>query len=219
MKTISQDCSDAELSAAVAEPLVLKPWPRHPRYLVSNDGFLYTVGQRHKSGVWIKYEQPRKLSRSLHPTLGYLRGSVWAGKRQTHVWLHRAVLEAHVGPCPEGQQAAHLNGNKADCRLTNLQWVTPAENMAHQRLHGTALLGKKNHMATLSDMQALTAVMMRAVGIPTRQIATWFNVTTDCILAVHNLRNRKEIFTAQSVVALLRAHGITIADGKQEAGK
>ncbi len=50
-----------------------------------------------------------------------------------HILVHHAVLLAWVGPCPEGYQCDHLNGNNVDNRLCNLQWVTPSENQRRAR--------------------------------------------------------------------------------------
>ena len=49
--------------------------------------------------------------------------------RHHHILIHRAVLLAWVGPCPEGYEADHLNGITTDNRIENLEWVTPAENV------------------------------------------------------------------------------------------
>ncbi|WP_336158169.1 HNH endonuclease signature motif containing protein [Amycolatopsis sp. VC5-11] len=51
--------------------------------------------------------------------------------------VHRLVLEAFVGPRPEGQEARHLNGNPADNRLHNLAWGTSSQNKADMVRHGT----------------------------------------------------------------------------------
>ena len=50
--------------------------------------------------------------------------------------LHRMVLEAFVGPRPEGLECRHLNGDRSDARLSNLQWGTHAENMQDRERHG-----------------------------------------------------------------------------------
>lgn len=68
--------------------------------------------------------------------------------------IHRLVLEAFVGECPEGKQCAHLNGDPADCRLSNLAWVSPTENASHKHAHGTHLHGTKCNLAVLDDDQA-----------------------------------------------------------------
>jgi hypothetical protein len=49
--------------------------------------------------------------------------------------IHRLVLEAFVGPCPDGMWARHLNGDRNDSRLKNLAWGTPSENGADRAEH------------------------------------------------------------------------------------
>lgn len=85
---------------------------------------------------------------------GYLRVQVVLRSGDTRQLLaHRAVLLAFVGPCPEGQQGAHLNGNRLDNRLENLKWCTAAENTAHKQAHGTATAaGEDNPNARLCDV-------------------------------------------------------------------
>ena len=65
--------------------------------------------------------------------------------------VHRLVLTAFVGPCPDGMEAAHINGCKTDNRLANLQWVTHRENESHKLLHGTHSIGEKNGCAKLTE--------------------------------------------------------------------
>lgn len=42
--------------------------------------------------------------------------------------VHRLVLEAFVGPCPEGMEACHGPGGPGDNRISNLRWDTQKEN-------------------------------------------------------------------------------------------
>lgn len=65
--------------------------------------------------------------------------------------VHRLVTDAFLGPIPAGLQRAHLNGNKLDARLENLAFVTPRENAAHKKAHGTCRSGQSHHCAKLSE--------------------------------------------------------------------
>jgi hypothetical protein len=43
--------------------------------------------------------------------------------------LHRVIWEEHYGAIPEGKFIDHINGNKTDNRLENLQLLTNTENV------------------------------------------------------------------------------------------
>lgn len=57
--------------------------------------------------------------------------------------IHVMVLEAFVGPRPDGQVARHLNGNPQDGRLVNLAWGTWEENAQDSLRHGTNMYAKR----------------------------------------------------------------------------
>lgn len=50
--------------------------------------------------------------------------------------VHRLVALAFIGPCPEGMEVLHINGEPDDNRLENLRYGTRAENVADTIRHG-----------------------------------------------------------------------------------
>lgn len=60
-------------------------------------------------------------------------------------YLHRLVLEAFVGPSPEGMEACHENGVRGDNRPENLRWDTRTENVKDAIKHGTHHWASKTH--------------------------------------------------------------------------
>jgi hypothetical protein len=53
--------------------------------------------------------------------------------------VHRLVLEAFVGPCPEGKEARHFpDRDPRNNRLDNLSWATRTTNQRDRDFHGTS---------------------------------------------------------------------------------
>jgi len=93
-----------------------------PGYWVSNMGRV-----RSKRGKFLK---------PVPNNCGYPRITLYGGKR-VGTYLHTLVLETFVGPRPANMQVRHLNGNRADPRLSNLAYGTAQENRADRIGHGT----------------------------------------------------------------------------------
>lgn len=78
---------------------------------------------------------------------GHLKVSFSKDGIEKSYFVHRLVLETFVGPCPEGMEACHENGQPADNRLANLSWGTKSKNMRDIVRHGTHPQSKKTHCA------------------------------------------------------------------------
>jgi hypothetical protein len=51
--------------------------------------------------------------------------------------VHQLVLQAFVGPAPDGYEGCHNDGNAFNNNLANLRWDTRANNAADAYAHGT----------------------------------------------------------------------------------
>lgn len=63
---------------------------------------------------------------------------------------HRMVADAFIGPIPAGMQVNHIDGNKANPAVDNLEIVTNSEN----RSHSYRVLGVKPNKAVENNVNA-----------------------------------------------------------------
>lgn len=72
-------------------------------------------------------------------------GHRWVGlsgnRRQ---YVHRLVLEAFVGPCPDGMECCHYDDDPSNNHLSNLRWATRNENMLDRSRNGIDNNATKN---------------------------------------------------------------------------
>ncbi len=82
---------------------------------------------------------------------GYPHVGLSRSNKCRHFTIHRLVLLAFVGPCPEGMECCHKNHSPSDNRLPNLRWDTKAANLVERDtragIRGRAKLGPANVLA------------------------------------------------------------------------
>ena len=110
-------------------------------YEVSDQGNVRSVDRRDFSGA-------RRTGRAINPFTtdrGYLQVELnKCGEGRKHL-VHRLVLTAFVGPCPEGMVGCHFNDVGTDNRLENLRWDTPRANTYDSIRLGTNKETRKTH--------------------------------------------------------------------------
>jgi hypothetical protein len=99
-------------------------------------------------------------------------------------------MKTFIGPPPSGQEVRHKNGDRADPRLSNLEYGTRAENIADAKRHGTFPLLENRPGAKLTREQAME---ISRSGDPTKILAERFGVSTRCIYDIRSGTNWQTI--------------------------
>lgn len=77
---------------------------------------------------------------------GYWKVGLWLTDKTLKCYIHRLVAEAVYGPCPEGYEVNHKDGNKLNNHPSNLEYITHAENIQHASNLGFIASGEKHPM-------------------------------------------------------------------------
>ena len=74
---------------------------------------------------------------------GYLHVSLWSNNKDTYRYIHRLVALAFI-PNPENKPCVnHINGDRKDNRVENLEWCTYKENNNHASKYGKLVYGTR----------------------------------------------------------------------------
>jgi hypothetical protein len=136
--------------------------PRWPGYSVSSDGYVYGP-----KGV-------------LKPALtcSYYRVTLCRGtKDRKNFHVHRLVLEAFVGPSPEGEEARHLDGDRTNNDLSNLCWSTRVVNARDRITHGTQVRGTLHGRSKLTEEIVAEARRLNKSGIGSDRLSVRYGVS------------------------------------------
>ncbi len=115
--------------------------------------------------------------------------------------VHSLVLIAFVSNRPQGYIANHKDGNKANNHLSNLEWITQAENVSHSHVvlgnpYGSPPVrcGEKHHCAKLTKEKVVKIRELYATGeYPSRRLGAMFGVSKVNIMNIVNNKVWRDI--------------------------
>lgn len=134
-------------------------------YSVSTDGQVYT----HKYKKILKPRSKR----------GYLNVSLSKNKKRKEFKIHRLVATAFIPNTNNKEQVNHIDGNKNNNEVTNLEWVTQSENITHSYGLGLHSTTKKPYKMTEDKISHLKSML--EANITLKKIAETLEVSISTI--------------------------------------
>ena len=142
-------------------------------YGASDLGRIRSVPRPHCCGCVLK---PRPL-----PKTGYLQVGLSREGKVTMSYVHRLVAATFIGPCPEGQEVRHGDGNPANNKLSNLKYGTHGQNGQDMIRHGRTHPGARHCASSLTDADVAIIRDLLSHGVRQRDLVRMFNTTRPVI--------------------------------------
>lgn len=145
-------------------------------YLISNLGNVKTVNGK-----------PKKI---VYDNKGYGRVELWKNNKGRKFRVHRLVAEAFI-PNPLGkEQVNHIDGNKKNNCVSNLEWVTPKENIRHAIENNLSSIkyGSKNISSKLKEEDVKYIRENAGINKSVRELSEIYKVSTTTIYNIINYK-------------------------------
>lgn len=117
--------------------------------------------------------------------------------------LHRLVLEAFVGPCPEGMEACHWDDDPINNKLSNLRWDTKEGNIKDKFRNGLVLKGSQVTQSKLTDEIVMQIWQRLAQGETQKYVGQRFDVSHSMISRIQRGESWKHIDTTTAPAYLI----------------
>lgn len=150
---------------------------------------------------------PRKINRRVHGRLlqqsihtrifkpiahtnGYHQVILSKNGDKRHFFVHRLVAQAFITQPLESLEVNHINGDKKDNTINNLEWVTHKENSEHAGFNKLMPIGSRNGMTVLKPCQVM---YIRYSSSSYTSLVQMFNVSRSLISQIKLRRIWKHV--------------------------
>lgn len=107
---------------------------------------------------------------------GYLTFNLYINSKPKTTAIHRVVAEAFLGENPDNLYVNHIDGDKTNNRLDNLEYVTPKENALHAFKTGLNKSGENHPNSKLRNRDIILIKLLQKLGYTDTDLANRFNV-------------------------------------------
>lgn len=140
----------AEPQHTHSQPEIWKPIPNYEGlYEVSNYGRVKSCNRENKYlnrfGTEINRPIRGRILTARTGSNGYLFVELWKRNKRKQRTVHSLVLEAFIGPRPEGYVCCHYDDVRTNNYVGNLRWGTPSDNAFDKIKNGRNTNVNKKH--------------------------------------------------------------------------
>ena len=126
---------------------------------------------------------------------GYIRYCLFKNGKRFSLKAYRLVAIEFIDNPQNKSQVNHIDGNKINNSVLNLEWVTPRENTIHAILNGLSFQvgGEKHHMSKINSKQVSEIFSIyQTEKIPQHKLAEIYGISQSQISRILNKKRWKD---------------------------
>lgn len=162
----------------------------HP-YMVSNDGTVVSLGRVIIRNDGKRLTIPERIMKDRIMPNGYVKVDMVSndGERKTYS-VHRLVAKYFIQNPYNHPQVNHIDGNKRNNKVENLEWISARDNIRHARLTGLqkTKYGSETSSNKIQEKDVLEIFSLRKMNVSVKEIADKFSMSPQNI---YDIINRK----------------------------
>lgn len=114
---------------------------------------------------------------------GYLEVNLYKNSKSTTKIIHRLVAKAFISNDFNKPQVNHIDGNKLNNKVINLEWMSNSENQLHAYKLGLqpSRAGESNNKATITDKDVTKLKLLYNSGKTTKEVSELIGVNLSII--------------------------------------
>ena len=164
-------------------------------YKISNYGRVKSLGIFH--GKTNNFFNKEHILKARTNKCGYVMYHLCDYGKSNDITVHRAVATTFISNKNNKKQVNHIDGDKSNNRVDNLEWCSASENIKHaystglKISKGQSMPGEKNPNCKHSDKEIEEIRRKRRNGVKIKDIVKEYNISGSYVSLICNYKFRK----------------------------
>lgn len=161
-------------------------------YEISSLGRLKGLEITTKFGCSFK-TYPERICKSWKDKKGYEYFTFKINGKNRHKLIHRLVATAFIPNSNNKPQVNHIDGNKSNNNIENLEWCTPKENLKHARDTGLNNIEGLNHYRCKLTKNNIIEIRENKENLTQKKLGEKYNLNQTSISDIINFKTYKNV--------------------------